>query len=475
MITLLEIAERAYMGPKTPENDWNIGLFRKMQELVERHGLDYSGPEIFFDVPDDYADRAFQAAIDFLAEMGVYCVTTNRVINLTEDEVREAIREIPGEFTIGSGRDARIIRKREVEDRQAVNVIGGGHWPWPEDVGCRIMKNYAQVLRTDIVEGFNLNVVSGREIRGLPMQVYAMKREAAQMREAVRRAGRPGMAITLYIISTKAAALMAPMNPDAGLRPSDGILLSVLPDTKIEADMIAAAIAYEEYGSYKVNGGAFASIGGFCGGVQGAIIETIVKHLVAWIVYRDRIQYNGTAGRYLFGQRTPNERPSLIWPTFVVHNALSRNSNLIRFGGIEDILFRKLWFPKFGTEAFLLSKAGSAVANTVLGANLNLIGYQTPFDVEFSIDVSEATIKAGIKREEVGEILQKIDGMIEKKYVPEAEDWPIDRRMMAYKDYDRYLGTLERFFDFDRGWPKKECKENAEKVMKDLEDVGLHL
>lgn len=461
------------MGPKTPENDWNIGLFKKMQELVERHGLDHSGPEIFFNVSDDYADRAFQAAIDFLAEMGVYCVTTNRVIKLTEDEVREAIREAPGEITIGAGRDARTIRKREVEDRRSVNVIGGGHWPWPEDVGCRIMKNYAQVLRTDIVEGFNFNVVSGREIRGLPMQVYAMKREASQMREAVRRAGRPGMAITLYIVSTKAAALMAPMNPEAGLRPSDGILLSVLPDTKVEADMIAAAIAYEEYGSYKFNGGAFSLIGGFCGGVQGAIIEAIVKHLVAWIVYRDSMQYSGTAGRYLLGQRTVKERPSLIWPSFAVHNALSRNSDLIRFGGIEGIIFNKLWFPEFGSEAFLLSKAGSAVANTVMGANLNIIGYQTPFDVEFSVDVSDATIKAGIKREEVGEILQKIDGMIEAKYVPEAEDWPIDRRMMAYKDYDRYLGTLERFFDFDRGWPKKEYKEKAEKVMKDLADVGI--
>jgi hypothetical protein len=337
------------------------------------------------------------------------------------------------------------------------------------------MKNYAQVLRTDLVEGFNLNVVSGRQIIGLPMQVYAMKREAAQMREAVRRAGRPGMAITLYIVSTKAAALIAPLNPTAGLRPSDGILLSVLPDTKIEADMIAAGIAHEEYGSYKVNGGAFSSIGGFCGGVQGAIIETIVKHFVAWIVYRDKIQYNGTAGRYLFGQRTEKERPSLLWPTWVVHNALSRNSNFIRFGGVEDLLFNKLWFPKYGTEGFLLSKAGCAVANTVMGANLNLIGYQTPFDIEFSIDVAEATIKSGIKRDEVREILLKIDKLIEKDYVPEAEDWPLDRRMMAYIDYDRYLGAMEKCFDFDRGWPKKEYRKKAEIVMKELGDLGLQV
>jgi hypothetical protein len=44
VITLLEVAERAYLGPKTPENDWNLDLYKKMKELEERHGLDYSGP-----------------------------------------------------------------------------------------------------------------------------------------------------------------------------------------------------------------------------------------------------------------------------------------------------------------------------------------------------------------------------------------------------------------------------------------------
>lgn len=475
MITLLEVAERAYVGPKMTENEWNMGLFRKMQELEERHRLDYSGPEMFFAAPDDYADRAFQAAVDFFVERGVYCVTTNRVLRFTEEEVREAIKEAPREITVGAGRDARTIRKREVEDQRPVNVIGGGHWPWPEDVGCRIMKNYAQVLRADIVEGFNFTVVSGREIRGLPMQVYAMKREAAAMREAVRRAGRPGMAITLYLVSTNAAALIAPMNPESGLRPTDGILLSVLPDTKVEADMIAAAIAYEEYGAYKFNGGAYSLIGGFCGGVQGAIVEAIAKHLAAWIVYRDSMQYSGTAGGYLVGQRTEKERPSPMWPTFVVHNALSRNSNIIRFGGIEGITFNEVWFPKFGSEAHLLSMAGSAVANTVLGANFNCIGYQTPFDAEFRIDVSDATIKAGIKREEVGEMLQKIDEMIRENYTPETEGWPRDRRMMAYRNYDLYYGTLARLYDFDRGLPNKEYEENAERAKRDLEDVGLQL
>jgi len=44
------------------------------------------------------------------------------------------------------------------------------------------------------------------------------------------------------------------MDPDHGLRRTDGILLSLLPDLKMEQDMLSAAIVYEEYGSFKLSG-----------------------------------------------------------------------------------------------------------------------------------------------------------------------------------------------------------------------------
>ena len=88
LISLLEIAERARTGTKLPENDWNLSLYRTIQSLLTRYSLQYSGPDRFFDVDDDEVDRFFDAAITLLCELGVYCVTTNRVIPLTEDEIR---------------------------------------------------------------------------------------------------------------------------------------------------------------------------------------------------------------------------------------------------------------------------------------------------------------------------------------------------------------------------------------------------
>ena len=41
MLSLLDIAERTQKGPKMEENAWNMGLFRKMNELTKQYQLYY--------------------------------------------------------------------------------------------------------------------------------------------------------------------------------------------------------------------------------------------------------------------------------------------------------------------------------------------------------------------------------------------------------------------------------------------------
>ena len=118
MISLLEIADRAYSGHRMNEKEWNLGLFQTMQKLVTEYDLSYSGSEQYYSVDDDYIDRAFHATIQFLVERGTFCVSTNRVIQFTEDEILTAVKAAPSQFIVGSGRDARTIFKREIEDHK---------------------------------------------------------------------------------------------------------------------------------------------------------------------------------------------------------------------------------------------------------------------------------------------------------------------------------------------------------------------
>jgi methylamine--corrinoid protein Co-methyltransferase len=265
VISLLEVADRARKGPKMDEKEWNMSLFRKMQELI--HDYDIKHPEgdegSFLNVDDELADRAFNAAVDFLIDRGVYCITSGRIIHFSEDEVREAIKEAPREIVIGEGRDARKFKQRKVEGNELVNIVPGHHAPFTEDLAPLVVKNFAQIPRADFIEGFNFPTIEGREIYSMPMEAYASRREAAWMREGVEKAGRPGMSIVLYPLSTKASTLISAIDPERGLRRTDGVLLTVLPDIKVEYDLLTAAMVFNDYGFFGVNGG-FGIVGGFC-------------------------------------------------------------------------------------------------------------------------------------------------------------------------------------------------------------------
>jgi methylamine--corrinoid protein Co-methyltransferase len=482
VISLLEIAERAYNGPRMGEKEWNLTLFRKMQQLIQKFKLTYQGPEKYLEVDDDYVEAVFNAAIAFLSDQGTYCISTNRVIHFNEDEVRTAVKAAPSEIIIGSGRDARRICKRRVEDTRLVNVISGGHCPWPIEYASVTQSAYARVSRGDLIEGFNFTHIDGYEVHGLPLAVYAARRESAIMREAVRMAGRPGMAITLYPILTKAGPLIAPLEPDTGLRRTDGVLLSILPDMKVEADYIATALAYEGYGSYRVNGGCWSIIGGFCGGVEGAMIETIAKAITAWIVYRDVIQYDASvagSGRLSAWQPTKEGRahaaPAPLWPTYVIHRALARYSNIIRFGGYG--FTSGAGMGGMGSLAELLSIAKGAMLNTLIGSHLRCItpGNPTPYHVVFQVQVSDATVKAKIKRNDVKALLDTIDSEIQKElHGAPPRDFG-DYRMLAYKDFNQYFAPMKRLFDYSKQKPSSMLLVSARKASKVLAQVGLDL
>ena len=172
--------------------------------------------------------------MEFLTEKGAYCISTGRTIQFTRQEILETIEAIPAELTVGRGTDSRVLRKRSIEEKEAINHCPGHHAPWSEEFAPLVVKNFAQIPSADYLEGINFAHVDGREIRGVSMEAYAGRREAVWLREGIRKAGRSGMAIAYYPINTRAAALLAPLDEECGIRSTDGILLSVLPDVKVE-------------------------------------------------------------------------------------------------------------------------------------------------------------------------------------------------------------------------------------------------
>jgi methylamine--corrinoid protein Co-methyltransferase len=455
MISLLDIAERTQKGDKVEEKEWDMGLYQVISELVKKYKIHFPGGNCFINIDDSLPERASQAAIDCLEALGIYCITTRRRVRLTREEILTAIEEAPTEILMGEGRDRRIWKQRKVEGKEVLNVCPGHHTPYTEDLAPLVVKNFAQIPRTDFIEGFNFTQVDGREIMGTPMEVYASRRQMGWMREGIRKAGRPGLAIVYYPINTKAEDLICVMDPDYGLRRTDGILLSLLPDLKMEQDMLSAAIVYEEYGAFKLSG-SFALAGGFCGGIEGAIIEGIAKPIAAMIAYRDYIHYTGVEHIHMLNARRILV-PGVNWARSVVNQALNRFTHTICMRWIIPT-------SGPGTELSLLEVAMQSIEAPINGMNLYAPRHcrtttnrgQTPFEAEWMIEVSDAVIKQGLDRKGANELLAKLAKTFEEKKPEEGYE-------------------ITECYDIVHHRPKPNYEEVYVGVKEQLREMGLSL
>jgi methylamine---corrinoid protein Co-methyltransferase len=448
MLSLLDIAERAAKGPKIDEDSWNMDLFKTLGELVKKYRITYPDDSSFFNSNDDLADRVFEAALDFLVDKGVYCLSTGRAIQFTRPEILDTIGAIPAELTVGRGVDSRVLRKRSIEEKDAINHCPGHHAPWSEELAPSAVKNFAQIPSADYLEGINFTRIDGRDIHGVPMEAYAARRGVAWLREGIRKVGRPGMAIAYYPINTRAAALLAPLDEECGIRSTDGILLSVLPDVKVEQDHIAAAIVYHEHGCFSVNSGGSGFVGGFAGGLESAIIEGVVKPLVGFLIYRDDVTYAGVGAlRAAKGGEIMGINPRGCWATSVVCQSLNRNTNYIYFGGRAGTGGD----PGSGTETKLWSLAGYA-AIPVNGGNVGISrvsraaidASQTPLEAIWAHEVATAALRSGFDRGSGSDFLRKLDekirGKVTEPTVNISECWDLTRARptVEYQNiYDR--------------------------------------
>jgi hypothetical protein len=412
MITLLEIAERTQTGEKVEEKKWDMEFFRTISELVKKYGIESPKEHCFINMDNELVESAFAAAIELLEKVGIYCITTRRRVKLERDEILTAISEAPTEILMGEGRDRRVWKQRQVEEKGKLNICPGHHSPFTEDLAGLIVSNFAQISRADFIEGFNFPKVDGREIMGAPMEVYASRRQLAWLREGVSKASRPGLAVVYYPINTRAEDLIGVIDPDYGLRRTDGILLTLLPDLKMEQDMLSAAIVYEEYGCFKLSG-SFAIVGGFCGGIEGAIIEGIAKPIACMIAYRDYIHYTGVEHVHMLNGRQILV-PGINWARSVVNQALNRFTHTICMRWVIPT-------SGPGTELNLLEVAMQSVEAPINGMNLyaprhcrTTINHgQTPLEAEWMIEVSDAVIDQRFDRQGANELLTKLAKRLE--------------------------------------------------------------
>jgi len=229
---LLEMLDRAHNGPLLPQDDWDLEIIpTKVAERLAAHRLEKSCDRTNpVNCDDSLADEFYQAGVELALEIGMYCIDTERVIKLSEEEIADAIATQPVEVSLGSGSDRIVRRSRRPEDGQPSMFTALVGTPLSEDIYLDVTTAIAAIPEIDQLSGCTLATVYGRPVVGdTPYETVAARWETTLKKEAIRRAGRPGLALSATQTSPTAYGLLASFGMPGGHDPAVDLPFALAP------------------------------------------------------------------------------------------------------------------------------------------------------------------------------------------------------------------------------------------------------
>lgn len=280
---MIEFYDRALSGKRVDEREFDTEVLpKKLKELIKKYDISYN-PEETMSQDLDLAQRAFEAAVELITGLGIYCRDTRSLIAVDEGEVRNAIRDAPTSYLIGEGAEAVESYSRGLEDKRRPLIIGGvtGN-PTDEDKHIEIMTNYAR----EPIDGLHTGAIQtlfGRKIRaGDPVELLVAKYEALWTKEAVRRAGKPGLAI-LGIMSAVTSEGQSAGDFPGGLQPRDLHLVTFANDLKVSWKDFKL-IAHHQFLGNTMVGCCLPMLGGYSGGPEGTLIAAVAEVMQGFLL-----------------------------------------------------------------------------------------------------------------------------------------------------------------------------------------------
>ncbi len=190
-----ESYNRALTGPKMTEEEWDRKVIpQTAKKLKEKYNLKFD-KKMIIPTDDDLLERLYRAGLEMLVTCGILSADSDSVIKYTEEEILEAMAGAPTELTIGEGRDARRMAPRYGNDPRPPLCQGGPTGaPVSENIFRETHEAFAREPLVDCIVDGVLDTIYGHPLASnTPWDIAAAKVEAMAVREAVRRAGRPGM------------------------------------------------------------------------------------------------------------------------------------------------------------------------------------------------------------------------------------------------------------------------------------------
>jgi len=403
VFNLLELLDRSASGEPITPNDWDFEVAMATRRLVKKYGLDWDRSRPINDDPAR-ADAVFDAAFDLALEMGVFNYSTGRVVRFSADELKMGLQRTPQAVVLGQGKDARTLYARSVRDTRApLAWAGTPGTPVPESVFVAMSQSYAQEPLIDMMTCGTLTEVDGRVVEtGSLLEIVATRRELQFLREAARRAGRPGIGLLAAQSSVSELGDLAVSNP-AYLRPCDSHLVPMLNELKVENRNIARAINSLEYGMLNASL-ACVIVGGMGGDAPGSAVVQAASFILANLVcaadyhllHPIDIRHVATSTR------------SVLFVSSAVAQAFARRAPCVIVGDI---------YPKSGagTAELLYETAANAIVHTVSGSHLEGCGaadgkvhHASGLEARFMAEVGRAATAQQLDLDEANNLVNQL-------------------------------------------------------------------
>jgi hypothetical protein len=406
-------------------------------------------------VPDDdsLAGNLWKAAMDLFLKVGTLCTDTHRRILFTEDEIKEALGNFPGRFTLGYGRDSREISYRQIEDPRRPFCMFTPDITCDEDLFVPMSMAYLQEPLADGVCAPILDEIEGMPIRsGFPSEMKGSVAHAMMFREAARRVGRPGIFLKSVGTAESDAAQIAASNPEWGERLTDGRFVASVTELKVNNSLLNKMVHFHTYGCFV---GALTGpiLGGYAGGPEGTAVVGLAYHLQGLMV--NQAHFMVYFPFHL--KHTCNTTRELLWVLSTTYQALSRNSNLISMSA---------GYAAAGpcTPMVLREAATHALASVVSGANLWIMAvaknrhknYATPMEARFAAEIGCGTAKEIRSLNDTNELVLTLL----KTYENDIEEAPLGR-------------NFRECYDVKRVKPSVEYLNLYKNMRKELENLGV--
>ena len=390
------------------EKDFDMLVFRGIKKAVKKYNIAADRKHLI-NMDDGLADRVWQAAVEFLADTGVFHQDTGRVIQFSKKEIEKIVREAPDQVTMGRGTDTVVEAYRSLDDKKApLNAGSLVGTPIPNEYFIPSMKSYVQEPLVDVLTGATVPSVNGYTIRTkTPLEILAAWEEVQSIRTACQMSGRPGMPyIGIQMSVSELGHISAVSRGDypEGNTHTFGIISELKTNNEIYSKL-----AHSVMQGGIIDGYANPIYGGLGGGMEGQTV-LLTAEMIALSVFFMSICNGSSPTHPIHFNNTDRE---LLAAQSLSFSAIARNSRLLTNltitpvggPGTKTLLYECIAFSCMCSKSGLTRVLGPRSATGVVD------GHFTGLEARFNGEALHAA--AMISREKADEIAKKAYSMYE--------------------------------------------------------------